>query len=351
MFGRPAEQQRRPAGAPARQLMRASETMPTLHKYTRADVQEQYLAPASKQVRQERRSESARQQQQPTGELGAGSARPRRKRAKSGGARAASNSPSSNSASPCSSNSERSPTSRTAHLRSQNFADNHQRQPQDNEPDSEQRKRRRSQSASRLFTACFNIPHLLPGGGGGGGHSDLADSTGAGSGPGSSTRRSILAHLGIGSQQQQQQQHRADSMGQNQRNRHKQRPISASKTALEPLSQLADERAPGGRMEANASAASTLEADQRKHVSFEARNRQSASAAAAAAAHQQLGANKENSTTDNNNTARPGNFQRTRTGECCLPDRSAAWVPFAFFSLSGANAGRLIIVKAQSSHY
>jgi len=220
--------------------IRSSKTMPTLHNYTRADIQEQYLATSV--------GRQAKVREQSGGDQ-AGSSRAR-KRAKS-----------------------------SEQQRDHQQQDQLQQQQQYQEQPStkadwkrhsevelhrHEGKSRRSHSASRLLTACFNIPHFLPG-------SSSNDSEPQAC-PAAKSHRSILAQLrsSIGQnhhhqhhhqqqQQQQQQQwsagpqhqqrnepnNRSDNSSNNNNNNNQDdisppqlRPISASKTSSD-LQQLA----------------------------------------------------------------------------------------------------------------
>lgn len=246
--------------------IRVSKTMPQLN-YTRADIQEQYLS--SVKVRHDNLASSSadRQQANEAGRTG-------NRRAQSGEGRQA----------------KRSHQFKTTKLNDENSSDYENDEPSEQDGDGArgrdrqrrrgresaesksdgQRKRsRRSQSASRLLAACFNIPSqlssMLPA-------ASSSASGGSGGGLVSDTKKSLLAHLGLGG---------SSSSGSPSGASHRhpatpgslKRPISASQTAdnLQQVSGGADLPAsnqPGGV---------------RKHVSFE-RERQAAAEAEAAVA-------------------------------------------------------------------
>lgn len=213
------------AGAPGLHQLRSSQTMPQLN-YTRADIQEQYLGSAK--VRHP--SDSAGGPQaiaQLSGRLAAN------KRAKS---------------------SERhrrdSTTSEPDQNDNSSAADD---EPADVDGRGQQRagdrkRRRRSHSASRLFSACFHIPTHL---------SSMLPAVPA-AGRAQSHKRSILAHLRLGGGPASPHQTRVK------------RPISASQTA-DNLRQVV-----GGDAEPANASASPLQPG-RKHVSFESQRQQQVS--------------------------------------------------------------------------
>lgn len=239
--------------------IRVSQTMPQLH-YTKADIQEQYLRYESDQRRQKRP----------------------RKRPKSVQRSSPSSAPAASQAKDNNSNSNNRGDQNSAGGLENVAAcrGNGQAQAQGEEDDEdgdglddsepsgeggpassrrsrqtggrrsarpEAKRRRRSRSASRLFAACFNIPHL----------SSMLTSASSSAAP-TGRQRSLLSHLRLGGGLQRQQEAAAG----------RQRPISASQTAGN-LRQVAA----GGELKTSASS-SPLQLSNRKHVSFEGQQQQ-----------------------------------------------------------------------------